>query len=454
MEKHAQVSRIIFWLALALAAHCSNLYASASFPVENPYTAQLKRYEQLLQQEQQSGSTLGDFDLATRLINKLDNENEAASGEELTAKLAHFDPKVKVDDGSKFKIKKALGPKGDQDPHFPQRFTTKPLFFAMPAELNKAMQFDLKDGQISIENITLASLKRLSDQQLQMLISYFDSIPLKLQWRDINKRVRSGKKKFEISPAHTAFPTSWIPTTAAGVLAFAVGMQHDPALLTKIMVMTPGSAVSAIAGEGAAIVSTAVAANAIVELLKQLNQENTGQVAQGIAGIAGAYISYRSENFPGHLILSLVSLIRDCNLGIQLQSQAFNNKQKGLLLGALLSGALSHADNLNSSQHSLWLVNTIATLIWATNTFMNLTAISSPIFSTIAGVMSAGVVIWIIVKNGRRKYNPTLKIREIEGYMESAALEIALNREDKYKVGILEILAWMRTSLHLNGTYD
>ena len=100
-------------------------------------------------------------------------------------------------------------------------------------------------------------------------------------------------------------------------------------------------------------------------------------------------------------------------------------------------------------------MNSIANLAWAASTFLGALPVSSSIAAGLAATLSIAVVAWEVVANktGVRDFSPGLK--EIEGHIEFSVLEAVQKFQNQNKkLEALEMLAWMRSAIHINGLSD
>jgi hypothetical protein len=165
---------------------------------------------------------------------------------------------------------------------------------------------------------------------------------------------------------------------------------------------------------------------------------------------------YWADKKPDRLMLAVTGLVVESTKILQEKNYEFGPAEKGILLGALLAGSLLRARDIKSQdERKLWIVNSIANLAWAASTFLGALPVSSSIAAGVAATLSIAVVAWEVVANktGVRDFSPGLK--EIEGHMEFSVLEAVHKLQDQNKkLEALEMLAWMRSAIHINGLSD
>jgi hypothetical protein len=342
-------------------------------------------------------------------------------------------------------------PKGLSDPHYPVGFFTKPHFISVPAELQEHFLGNLNSGTIDFSEFSSGSLAGISRDDLTSILKQFAAISLKLRWEDRRGHVGSGKTHLKVFHRER-----WISTNAAGALALACVRDKQIDLLTTILSLAPDQVVAALHGSAAAGIDAKVAAMALVDLISQVTTQNARDIAYSAENIAALYIEYWADTKAETLSPALTKLVVEASRLINAGDKTFSLKQKGMLLGVMLVGTMVHARNIKAKdEHRLWVINSISNLTWAASTFLGALPIASAISASLAGGISVGVVAWAVVYNkiGVRDFAP--KIKEVEGHIEFSALEIAEATHDKaLVVDMLETLAWMRATIHINGFVD
>ncbi len=377
-------------------------YADDSSEI-NPYRAKLEAVKELLIQEQATG---------------------------IAAELPSFDETSSA--SSKSKAKKSR-PKGENDPRFPQIIETKPV------------QFPAFEGgkHACLADLTPRYLDSLSKEQFIALVQRLAEIPIKLLWKDVRGHLRSGKVYWKI------FRRKWYDrTTAAAALAIAMGIAHRSDLVTKIILYAPEAVLPGIKDSAGAILTVEVAANTLISFMEQLCPHNTSRLAAAAAQVVRVYTEYWADQDVNEQTLALGNLV----LATSKHSiaQLFTSKQKGILLGAILAGSLLHAQKIKSKdEQRIWAVNSISNLIWAASTYLGIIPLVGSATAAMAASLSVAVVMWDVISNKIGIRDFSTRIREVEGYIELTALDSHVERVD-----ILYTLAWMRSTIHVNGLLD
>ncbi|MFK7826125.1 MAG: hypothetical protein AB8G05_18375 [Oligoflexales bacterium] len=339
--------------------------------------------------------------------------------------------------------------KGFRDPAFPVRLQIKPSFVVLPEDLRVALNFD--QALIYLLDLDLDILESLTETQLVSLLDFLETMPIKLKWTDAGGKVQSGYKRFG-----NLIKTRWSRSNGAQVLTILAGMKKDQDLLHAIITADPNAAMFALKGKAAAVMDVKITARALLSILTKVTSGNTRQIASSAQSIAQVYIDYWSSEDPDQLVLALTELVFELTKQISDNKLTLTRKQKGVLLGAILAGSMAHAHKIKAEDEKrLWVVNSISNLAWAATTLIGTIPIAGSITSGVAGTLSIGVVIWSIIYNKIGVRNFTPRIKEVEGHIEFAALEIAESSENpRAIVDVLETLAWMRAAIHINGFFD
>ncbi|MCB9228799.1 MAG: hypothetical protein H6618_04230 [Deltaproteobacteria bacterium] len=341
--------------------------------------------------------------------------------------------------------------KGVHDPHFPAKIFIKPSYVSLPAVLHASFRSSVSgSGLVKLKDLSPEVLNQLSERKLKRLLVHLSRIPVRIEWYDKKGHIRSGKKHLGVRFS------AWEKTNAAAALALLVGMQHERQLLTKMLTIAPDSITFGLNGDAASVVDVQVVASALVEIISQITPHNSRQIASSAENVAQIYIEYWAEEQSNRLILALTQLVLETARVMNLKKEPFTVKQKGILLGALLASALLHANEIKSEDEKrLWIVNSISNLAWAASTFMGTIPLAGSVIAAVAGSLSIAVVAWGIVYNkiGVRDFIP--KIKEIEGHIEFSVLDaVHAGGNEESRLDILEALAWMRSTVHINGLSD
>ena len=339
--------------------------------------------------------------------------------------------------------------KGFRDPAFPVNLEIKPNFVVLPEDLRIDLRFD--QAIVHLLDLDLDFLESLEEQQLISFLDFLESIPIKLKWTDASGKVQSGRKRFG-----KIIKTHWSRSNGAQVLTILAGMKKDQDLLHAIITADPNAAMFALKGKAAAVMDVNITARSLLSILAKVNSGNTRQIASSAQSIAQVYIDYWSSEDPDQLVLALTELVFELTNQISENKITLTRKQKGVLLGAILAGAMAHAHYIKAEdERRLWVVNSISNLAWAATTLIGTIPLAGSITAGVAGTLSIGVVIWSVVYNKLGVRNFTPRIKEVEGHIEFAALEIAeSNQNPRAIIDVLETLAWMRAAIHINGFFD
>lgn len=339
--------------------------------------------------------------------------------------------------------------KGICDPAFPVKIVIKPKLVVLPEDLRRTLNFD--DACVDLLDLDLEIVESFSEHQLISFLSFLETIPMKLKWLDGSGKVQSGRSKFG-----KFFKSNWSPSNGAQALTMLAGMQQSRNLLFAIISADPDAAMFALKGKAAAVLDVSITARCLLSILAKVNSRNTRQIASSAQNIAQVYIEYWSSEDPDQLVLALTELVLELTRQISENDISLSLKQKGVLLGAILAGSMAHAHKIKAEdERRLWVVNSISNLAWAATTLIGTIPVAGSISAGVAGTLSIGAVIWSVVYNkiGVRNYTP--RIKEVEGHIEFAALEIADGSDNpRAIVEVLETLAWMRAAIHINGFFD
>jgi hypothetical protein len=137
-------------------------------------------------------------------------------------------------------------------------------------------------------------------------------------------------------------------------------------------------------------------------------------------------------------------------IGKKIDKEDLSLKQKGMLLGIILSGCFLHANDVKTKDEDrIFMLNAVANLAWAATSYVGVIPMALTAGAALAGSLSVVAVASQIFfsKSGIRDLSPSVK--EIQGYIEFYALERA--QSAKAKKDVLEAFRWMGLTLHLNG---
>lgn len=339
--------------------------------------------------------------------------------------------------------------KGAKDYNFPKSFLTRPSKIALPKELEVKL-FPEEKAAISMYDLTRERLIKLNDQDFKALLAHLKDIPLQLKWKNQKGRCQSGKKAIGVRLSH------WEKSNGLAVLALSLGMQQERKLLEKVLLEFPSIVTRTLKENAFSILDEKIVANVLVKLIDRAPLEKYREAASITAQLVQVYIMYWADKKPHRLMLAVTGLVLEVTKVLKNTEYDFGAPEKGVLLGALLAGSLLRARDIKSQdERKLWIVNSIANLAWAASTFLGALPFSSSIAAGVAATLSIAVVAWEVVANktGVRDFNPGLK--EIEGHIEFSVLEAVqkFHYQNK-KIEALEMLAWMRSTIHINGLSD
>lgn len=339
--------------------------------------------------------------------------------------------------------------KGPDDPNYPIKLETKEIDFYLSEDTAGHLNMP---QNISFSDFRLDSLETLSNEALFQVLSYFSQVKIKIAVMNQSGKCNTGKKVF----FHKIRRSRWSEVTVTGALAIQAGINKKTQLLTRMISLNPDPIMFALEDRADAFLSPDMVSHTITQLLDHVTPHNTSQIASSLESVVQIYIKYWADEYADRLIVCLTDLIVRCSKLMNEASSAFSLKQRGMLLGAILAGSMTHAAHIKSEDEKrLWVVNSISNVAWATTTLIGVAPIAGTLAAGIAGTLSISGVVWAVVYNKIGASNFTPKIKEVEGHIEFAALEIAENCDNPLKVvDILETLAWMRATVHVNGHFD
>jgi hypothetical protein len=335
--------------------------------------------------------------------------------------------------------------KGELDPNYPAELSIRPQFLPIPKKIGLPIS-----GNVEIEEITISLLKELSSKKLKALLEHLSQIDVELKWKNKAGKKISGKRTFGIRF------NPWEETNAAAALALAVGIKKDKELLTQMLILSPDAISLGLDKKAFAIFNGRMVCEALIQDIASINQENSREIASSAENVVQGYLKYWAEKDPHRLTLALTRFVLMSTKRMKKEVIPFNPQKKGILLGALLAAALQRAHTIkNKDEKRLWIINSVANLAWAASTFLGIIPLLGAQTAIIAGSLSVAVVSWSVIfsRIGVRDFTPSIK--EIEGHIEFLALEAAQAKDSPVSIlEILETLAWMRSTIHINGISD
>ncbi len=347
------------------------------------------------------------------------------------------------------KSSKEVSSKGVKDANFPHFFNTRPSKISIPVGLQEKL-FPGEKGFVSIHDLTPDRLKKLDSQDFKSLLTHLKNIPLQLKWKNKKGHCQSGKTAIGVRLSH------WEKSNGIAVLALFLGMKKERKLLEKILLEYPNEVTKTLKENAFSILDEKLVANVLVKSIDRAPLEKYREVASSTAHLVQVYIMYWADKKPDRLMLAVTGLVLESTKILHKKNYKFEPAEKGILLGALLAGSLLRTRDIKSQdERKLWIVNSIANLAWAASTFLGALPVSSSIAAGLAATLSIAVVAWEVVANktGVRDFSPGLK--EIEGHIEFSVLEAVQKFQNQNKkLEALEMLAWMRSAIHINGLSD
>lgn len=326
----------------------------------------------------------------------------------------------------------------------PKKVKIKPSYISAPI-------FIKSHGIVKLDDFTPEKLIQLTENELKELLSYLSQIPVKLKWYDNKGKARS--KSHGIVKAFTQ--NRWEKTNAAAALAFLIALSKERDLLAKIIGFAPEAIISIFHHEAAIFIDSEVAAKVLVTIILQLNPSNTKQIASLASQIVQNHIAYWGQKNSFQHTYALTELIYTTSRLIDQHTGTISIKQKGILLGAMLSGTYANAKKIKSKDKKrIFIINSISNMLWALATYVGAIPMATTVAAAIAGTLSIGSVAAIIINSKIEPRDFFPDIREIEGQIEMSALEIANSKCKECLVEILELLAWMKATIHANGLGD
>jgi len=322
-----------------------------------------------------------------------------------------------------------------------KNFSVKPDELMMNREFMSKFKF--RSDFLRLSSLEFDVLAQLSDDDFLEFLKALEKIPIKVKWRD--------RKNFRRPYKSRSSDKDYKKMNACFALLVFAGLSKREDIVTRIIYLLPESVFKLLKHDFKALVSFDVAIDAIVSIIKQEN-DDISKIPIFVTMLIKIYIErFADENEK--MLESIMNLFIDQLTEIS-EKEKFSLKQKGILLGAILSGSLLYAKSINDEDTKRILaVNAISNLIWAATGFLSIFPFSSTMLGILSGGISEAAVIWNIIDTECGTRNFESKIRQIEGYLEMMALN---ESEDKKNVflDMISMLAYMKATIHLNGLGD
>lgn len=315
---------------------------------------------------------------------------------------------------------------------------TKPKNIAVPVNFLQILNLEI-NKETSLKDMAKGQWENLTKEDLDLLYKLLSKTKINIKFSDQN----------DMANKHCGY--CYFKANAALALALYWHELKNNENLTSLIATAPLKILPFLKNKGKKIVNNSIIDQAIIYILSNEKEIDSSDVIKKISLMIKSYIELNSTNKKekfNDLLSGLLTLILDNNYN-------FSNKEKGIILGSILSGAILYVNEIQDQyDQSLWIVNSITNIAWAASTFIGALPLASAISSIIAGGFSLSVVLIDVIFNRLGKGDLGSLIKEIEGQVEINLLNICENQSQDKKIDILEILAWIKASLHTNGLTD
>lgn len=314
----------------------------------------------------------------------------------------------------------------------------KPKTISLPINFLNSLNLEIKK-ETSLKDIAEGSFENLTKEDLDLLYKLLSKTKINVKFLDQDDIENKNCCSF------------YLKANAAFALALYWHELNNEMNLPSLIASDPLKILPFLKNKGKKIIKNSIIDQAIIYILSNEKEINSSDVVKKISLMIKSYIELNStskkEKF-NDLLTRLLTLILDNNYN-------FSNKEKGIILGSILSGAILYINEIQDQyDQSLWVVNSITNIAWAASTFIGVLPLASAISSIIAGGFSLSVVLIDVIFNRLGRGDFAGLIKEIEGQVEMNLLNICENQSPGKKIDILEILAWIKASLHTNGLTD
>ncbi len=292
-----------------------------------------------------------------------------------------------------------------------------------------------------LSNINIEELENMSDKGLVNFINTMSKYQVPIRWVD------NQKKKHK----HT------METNGAAALALGLGTKGKLELVSRMMVLAPSSILPIFDGELAVLADFNFLAYTLLESVKHIDSVNIVDAVLANSHLVAYYMRFWSGGKHQNLsplMLQLIAKMVELTQGGQ-SHYSLNPRQKGMLIGMMLSGALHFSKEIKSEdERKIWIVQTATNLGWAATALFGAIPIAGTGLALLTGIPSMALVLAgaIYSKNGPHDESPSIK--SIEGNIELKLLQsIPLDSEDLRNDALL-LLKSMSAVIHANGFGD
>lgn len=323
------------------------------------------------------------------------------------------------------------------------KIITKTNGITLPASLLRDLNLPIVN-RISFEDLANSSLENLELARLKELITHLSNIYIKIKIIDENGKkiiVNNCCKKDNKCRNKTDLLTGLI-------LNMLLNKKMD--MLLPIFSLGNTKYFKFFKRDDRFLIDKNLIISCVDFLIK--NEIESNDIIIAISGLIKNYMRYQLNNNQSMYKTFLQSLVDSIN-----QKREYidlSSKQKGIILGSILAGAIGCISAIEDKQKKrLWIVDSLTNLGWAATSFIGALPVASTVASITTGIFSMGAVILDIIYNRMAIGDFHGAIKEIEGQIELFFLDGAGSDVER-RLSALEILSWMRTTIHLSGLDD
>lgn len=341
---------------------------------------------------------------------------------------------------------------GIDDPDLPCFVNFKPVMIPLPWGYHLPKQFVVRDDHLDMRSLTPKVLESLKPAELQALLEYLATVPVDIKWSNQKGHTKSGKKIRK----RTNYLKRWEESNAAAALALTMGVSSEQELFTTMIALAPEAILPDFRGSIPGLLDARRTAEIIGNMLAQLKQGNSSHLARIIAFLTERGLSYWVAKDITKLNPYLAELFSETFKILEEQNPKSREAVTGLMLGSVLAGTMHHVHAIKrTDEKRIWIVGVVSNLVWAATSFIACIPVATPIAAATAGGISVGAVLSTVVYTALdfpRDFSPSVK--QIEGNLETAALESTLVEGLEEKVNVLLMLSWMHSAIHANSLND
>lgn len=301
---------------------------------------------------------------------------------------------------------------------------------------------------VDVTHLNADYLLSLNEIEREKFIHDLAQIKVSLEWKDNTGNIESiGVKKNKTRNHRKRI-------NAASALVLELMSEKKSDLASIVMAQSgPRTALEFTNERFCIIFDPEFTAKTLLNIIHDINEDNIIEHIRTATTTVFTYIRYWSKGVPQKHLRALNSLIE--KIHIFQEKERMSVKQKGILLGSVLSGTLNYSNGIKKKDEKrIYIINSITNLIWASTTLLGALPVGGNIIALVGGGISIGVVAYDVFYNGIgvRDYSPG--IREIEGVIEIKVLENVENSDFEQKTDALMLLKWMQATIHLDGSND